>query len=94
MNKLALLCTHHHRLVHEGGWSLERAAAGELRFHAPDGHEVPAVPAREASEDAVEFLRAWAEARGLDIGADTNLPLWDGTRPDYDWAVVALAASR
>ena len=28
--------------------------------------------------------------RGLDLGADSNLPLWDGTRPDYDWAVGAL----
>jgi hypothetical protein len=26
------------------------------------------------------------------VGADTNLPLWDGTRPDYDWAVAALVS--
>jgi hypothetical protein len=24
--------------------------------------------------------------------ADTNMPLWDGTRPDYDWAVAALVS--
>jgi hypothetical protein len=28
--------------------------------------------------------------RDLDLGPDSNLPLWDGTRPDYDWAVSAL----
>jgi hypothetical protein len=25
-------------------------------------------------------------------GADTNLPLWDETRPDFDWAVPALVS--
>jgi Domain of unknown function (DUF222) len=93
VNNLALLCTHHHHLVHEGGWSVERTADGDLCFRSPAGKEVLAVPAREASENAVEFLREWAEERGLDIGADTNLPLWDGTRPDYDWAVAALAST-
>jgi hypothetical protein len=92
MNNLSLLCTHHHHLVHEGGWSVARMADGELRFSAPDGREVPAVPAREASEDAVVWVREWAEERGLDIGAETNVPLWDGTRPDYDWAVAALVS--
>jgi hypothetical protein len=48
--------------------------------------------AREASEDAVVWVREWAEERGLDIGAETNVPLWDGTRPDYDWAVAALVS--
>jgi hypothetical protein len=92
MNNLSLLCTHHHHLVHEGGWSVARMADGELRFSAPNGREVPAVPAREASEDAVVWVREWAEERGLDIGAETNVPLWDGTRPDYDWAVTALVS--
>jgi hypothetical protein len=92
VENLSLLCTHHHRLVHEGGWSVERTAEGELRFKAPDGREVTAVPAREASEDALAFLHEWAEERGLDLGADTNTPLWDGTRPDYDWAVAALVS--
>ena len=84
--------THHHHLVHEGGWSVERTADGDLCFRAPDGGELAAVPAREVSEDARGFLQEWAEDRGLDIGADTNMPLWDGTRPDYDWAVAALVS--
>jgi hypothetical protein len=92
MNNLSLLCTHHHHLVHEGGWSVARMADGELRFRAPDGKEVPAVSTREASEDAVVWVREWAEERGLNIGAETNVPLWDGTRPDYDWAVAALVS--
>ena len=93
VDNLSLLCTHHHHLVHEGGWSVEQTPDGELRFRAPDGREVPAVPAREASEDALTLLHEWSEEQGLDLGADTNTPLWDGTRPDYDWAVAALVGA-
>jgi hypothetical protein len=92
LDNLSLLCSHHHHLVHEGGWSVERTADGDLCFRAPDGGALPAVPARQASEDALVFLHEWAGDRGLDIGADTNMPLWDGTRPDYDWAVAALVS--
>jgi hypothetical protein len=41
-------------------------------------------------EAVLESLHEWATDRGLDLGPDSNLPLWDGTRPDYDWAVGAL----
>ena len=90
VDNLALLCTHHHRLVHEGGWSVARTGDGQLVFTAPDGRALAPVPARETGEDSLVFLREWAEERGIDLGADANLPLWDGTRPDYDWAVGAM----
>ena len=41
---------------------------------------------------ALTFLHEWADDGGLDLGVDTNTPLWDGTRPDYDWAVAALTS--
>jgi hypothetical protein len=90
VDNLALLCTHHHHLVHEGGWSVARTADGQLVFTAPDGRALPPVPARETGEDSLVFLREWAEEHGVDLGGDANLPLWDGTRPDYDWAVGAM----
>jgi hypothetical protein len=90
VDNLALLCTFHHHLVHEGGWSVARTSDGQIAFTAPDGRALPLVPAREVSEDSLVFLREWAEERALDLGADANMPLWDGTRPDYDWAVGAL----
>jgi hypothetical protein len=34
---LALLCGYHHRLVHEGGWSLSRHTSGRWQFRRPDG---------------------------------------------------------
>jgi hypothetical protein len=33
---LVLLCSHHHHLLHEGGWSIERAGPGWI-FRRPDG---------------------------------------------------------
>jgi Domain of unknown function (DUF222)/HNH endonuclease len=38
---LALLCTHHHRLVHEGGFTMRKDAQGELTFRRPDGRVIP-----------------------------------------------------
>ena len=40
--------------------------------------------------DTLTWLREWADERGLDLGPDASLPLWDGTRPDYDVAVAGL----
>ena len=90
MTNLALLCTFHHHLVHEGGWTVAQGESGELAFTAPGGRALPAELPRQMVGDVLESLHEWAADRGLDLGADGNLPLWDGTRPDYDWAVGAL----
>jgi Domain of unknown function (DUF222) len=39
---LGLLCRRHHWLVHEGGWTVERRADGEVEFRRPGGR--PLVP--------------------------------------------------
>jgi len=36
-----LLCSSHHKLVHEGGYSVQRDQTGELFFRRPDGKAVP-----------------------------------------------------
>jgi hypothetical protein len=64
-----------------------------LAFVAPDGRALPAAPPRQMVENVLESLHEWAADHGLDLGPDSNLPLWDGTRPDYDWAVGALIAA-
>ena len=37
LDNLVLLCHAHHRLVHEGGWSIRGRPSAELRFHDPGG---------------------------------------------------------
>src|SRR6185295_15632675 len=41
LDQLVLLCRHHHGLVHEGGFLLEKRDDGSLRFVDPTGNEVP-----------------------------------------------------
>ena len=36
-----LLCSHHHRLVHEGGFRIERDYQNHWFFMRPDGRAVP-----------------------------------------------------
>jgi hypothetical protein len=91
-DNLVLLCTHHHHLVHEGGWSVERAVHGQWLFVSPDGARVEAAVRPPITSDTLTWLREWADERGLDLGPDATLPLWDGTRPEYDVAVAGLLA--
>jgi hypothetical protein len=44
MDNLVLLCRRHHRLVHEGGYLVERLPAGKLRFRHPWGEPLPDAP--------------------------------------------------
>ncbi len=44
LDNLALVCTFHHRLVHEHGWNLERTPAGAMRWLRPDGVRYRAGP--------------------------------------------------
>jgi hypothetical protein len=90
IDNLALLCTVHHRLVHEGGWTIARGADGRLVFTSPMGRSLPHEPPREQVENIVTWLGEWADAHGVKPGPDTNMPRWDGSTPDYDLAVGAL----
>jgi hypothetical protein len=58
----------------------------------PDGERRAAEARYAVTGDTLAWLQDWAMERGLDLGPDVNLPLWDGTRPDYDLAVAGLLA--
>jgi hypothetical protein len=45
LDNLVLICTFHHKLVHELGWSLSRGADGALRWARPNGVRYRAGPA-------------------------------------------------
>ena len=54
IDKLILLCRRHHRLVHEGRWTIERDDLGQVIIHRPDGTLLPSV---ERSLDAPDLVR-------------------------------------
>ena len=41
LDNLTLLCTHHHRSLHEGGFRIHREVGGELQFQRADGRTIP-----------------------------------------------------
>ena len=50
------------------------------------------IPSCRAWEGNIQtWLEEWADKHSLDLGPDTNEPMWDGTPVDYDWAVGLLA---
>jgi hypothetical protein len=85
-----LLCSRHHRMLHEEGFHTERATDGTLTFRAASGKPIPPVPPPAVVDDAIASLHEWAIDRGLTIDAETNLPWWDGSSPDYDWIVGTM----
>jgi hypothetical protein len=40
-DNMTLLCTHHHRMLHEGGFGIVRGDGGQLRFVTDDGRTIP-----------------------------------------------------
>ena len=91
LSNLALLCSRHHRAVHEEGYQVARGPDGALRFRRPDGRPLPEVPqAPGVREDAVTILRARHDALGLRLGVRTACPGWLGERLDLAWAIDVL----
>jgi hypothetical protein len=51
LENLALICSFHHRTVHEHGWTVERGPDGELTWLRPDGGSARAGPRPRAPAD-------------------------------------------
>jgi hypothetical protein len=89
LENLVLLCRRHHGLVHEGGYSVELLADGELRFRNQYGIPVASVPRPPPSHG--EQLREQHEALGLTIDRETCRN-GHGDRMDLALAVDAILA--
>ena len=89
LNNLVLLCRHHHRLVHEGGYGLSRTIEGDFAFTAPDGRRIPSVFERRPRGDLFQVV-CDNEKNGIRITPATPVPDWYGERIDYDTVVEHL----
>ena len=58
LDNLMLICSFHHRLVHEHGWSITREADGTIRWFRPDGTRYRAGPSLVAEVDEQLLLTA------------------------------------
>jgi transposase len=88
LDNLVQLCSHHHRLVHEGGYQVERGGPEGLRFLRPNGWPIPERPPR--SRATGPGLAAQHERRGVAIDDHTCKPLSSGQPCDYGMAVEGL----
>jgi len=71
IDNLVQLCRHHHRLLHEGGYSVERRGS-RFVFRRPDGREIRAVP--RAPRGRTAMLREANRRRGGPLQPDACVP--------------------
>ena len=89
LSNLLLLCRHHHRLVHEGGYGLALGAAGEPVFTAPNGKLIPSGPEKRFRGNVFALTMGNRRER-VEIGARTGVPYWCGETMDDGMAVEGL----
>jgi hypothetical protein len=92
LENLVLLCSHHHRLLHEGGYVIEDDSTGALRFRNRYGVLVPSIP--RSPPGTVDELVERNRNAGLGIGPETNRNGYgEGVELDVAFAAIADAMS-
>mgnify|MGYP001593757321 CR=1 FL=1 len=87
---MALLCTRHHVLLHEGGFQVAMEEDDRLVFRNQHGAQIPALGLPNWFDDGVAVLRQTLQgARGTTLGP-SPIPAWDGTPVDYARAAECL----
>lgn len=89
MNNLVLLCRHHHRLVHEGGFGLKILPDGGFEVTNPEGKRIPEAPETRFSGNAFELMSQNSE-NNISITPRTSIPDWGGEGMDLDVVVQGL----
>ena len=80
LDNLVLLCSFHHRLVHEGGFTIALTEGANVEVRTPSGSLLPAVPPLAPDSGAVEWNGDWWTA-GI---TSPRLPLRMGRRLPRD----------
>lgn len=91
LDNLVLLCFHHHRLVHEGGYAIEDDRAGDLRFRNRHGIVCRTQPSR-SPPGCVDAVLVDNQRQGLRMGPRTNHN-GIGEPLDLELAAVAIAGA-
>lgn len=88
LENLALLCFHHHRLMHEGGFTMVAEADMTFTFFKPDGSEIS--QRSDLGNGDPKQLIERSKQEQLAIDERTCTTLWDGTPVDFADCVHAL----
>ena len=88
---LISVCHYHHKLLHEGQFSVERLADGELLFHRPDGRVLTHEPVNKSNQYSGSGSGNERESSDLPTTGDEAWS-WCGDAMDYDLALFAMAS--
>ena len=91
LDNLILLCRHHHRLVHEGGFCCEKTDSGEVVFRDERNEPLAAYGLLPTVGD--DEIETWLEHEFFDRGIDAGTcrtQWYAGERMDWDLAVGNL----
>ena len=91
LDNLVLLCPTHHRLVHEGGFDVQRLDDGGFRFTNPHGLAIR--PPKRVEMSSPDTIIVHNDSLGLAIDCETATAHWHGERIDYDHALMVTMAS-
>jgi hypothetical protein len=89
LENLLNLCSYHHHLLHEGGFTVRLDASGKPKFTSPHGRPLepcPLLPPVYALDHDWHHVSAETPAPRL----VSDLESWNGDRMDYDMAMEAL----
>jgi hypothetical protein len=89
LDNLLLLCRHHHRLVHEDGYSLVMDESCKPVFTAPNGKLIPSGPDTRFRGNVFALTTA-NQREQIEIDPGTLVPLWRGDVMDDGMAVDGL----
>jgi len=93
LDNLVLLCRHHHRLVHEGGFGLHVGDAGTIRCTTPAGAVLQTAPAQVTENETLDKqMKTFQRKRQIRIDPDTADSGWCGELMDYDHTAWLMAA--
>ena len=92
MSNLVTLCTFHHKLVHEGGYTVQRMSDDELVYRTPLGAVIARSPMKPRGD--ADSIAKSNRQHGITVSAATGDSKWDGERVDYDDVMFTFLARR
>ena len=91
LDNLVLLCRHHHRLVHEGGFDCRRTEDGEIYFLDRRLQRIPDAPTPREATLAESLAWMYRKFERHDVSAETCVAKRvSGERMDYDHALMVM----
>jgi hypothetical protein len=89
LENLLLLCSRHHRMVHEEGYEVHSQADGQFWFSDPQGRRLPDTGDTGFSGNVISLKTANTRS-GIRITPQSGECCWEGERMDDDLAILCM----